>query len=344
MIKKFHIPRDLSTHAGGRRLTGLQMSFWRSVCMALALALTIGSAGQPVLAQVIDPDVSVETEMETSIPKDICVGEVGSIRVRVVRILTEIATNWKVRIYRKEGITVSATVKDAGIVNVLQPNQLIGFDFDLLGEVEFDMRGEKVGTTTIDFKAPVSRLPGEAFVNNARSYDNYVDITVSVKVISCDFQFTALSTFQAPGIKVHAVINKLVLTADAQGQYIRTVTVHWAGSWATDRFVAGSETLTCKHTFSAPDSEANLTGEINDSGVLVLFLSFQESSGLWNIDCGGPVKSQDKIKLNPGVYQGPLRIDVPVSSGFDNTLHQDIETLAGEALIVVVPQHTGSSQ
>ncbi len=316
---------------------------WRSLLLLVVLVFTIGIVVQPVLAQVIDPDVSVKTVLETSIPKDICVGEYGAIKVRVVRTLTEKATNWKVPIYRT-GVEVSATAKDPSIVNLLQLRGVTGFDPDLPGEIEFEFLGEKSGTTSIDFKAPVDRLPGEVFINNARSYDNYVDITVSVNVISCDFEFAANSTFQAPGIKVHAVINKLLLKADAQGQYVRTAKVHWVGSWATDRYVVNGQTLTCKHNFSAPDSEANITGEVNDSGKLVLYVSYQASSGNWNIDCGGPIKTRDLINLNPGVYQGPLRIDVPVRSGYSDNLRQDIETLPGEVLIAVVPQHSANGQ
>ena len=190
--------------------TGNPVPRWRTVWLALVLMLAIGSAGQPALAQAGGPDVSVQTVLETGIPRDICVGEIGSIKVRVVRTVTVIATKKKVPVNR-EGITIFATAKDPSIVSLPLPVQTTGLVSDLPGEAKFQIRGEKAGTTTIDFSAPVTRLAGEVLINNARSKVNYVDITVSVKVIDCEFEFKAQSDFVVPTAAIHATINRLVL-------------------------------------------------------------------------------------------------------------------------------------
>lgn len=292
--------------------------------------LALVSIGPPVLAQSGDPDVKVDTALNASIPGDICLGEIGSIKVWAVRTLTEIATQWQVHIHRK-GIIVFAASKDPGIVSVLQPAIAIGFGSNVPGEGKVEIRAEKVGATSITFKAPVSRLVGEVLINDARSSDDYVDLTVAVKVIPCNFEFSAHSDFETTGMVVHAVINRLVLTPDAQGQYNHTATVHWTASWMAP----------CKSVFGAPDSAANLTGEIDANGVLALVVSYQVSSGTWHTDCGGPIKSDDPLKLNPG----NVTIYVPVSAELvEKTLRQDIEQIEGQAVLAVAPQHSGGGQ
>ena len=218
------------------------------------------------------------------------------------------------------------------IASLPLPVQTTGFVSDLPGRAKFEIRGVKVGSTTIDFTAPVIRLPDEVLINNARSDVNYVDLTVSINVIACDFEFTAHSDYVVPTAAIHAVINKLVLKPDAQGQVNRIgVPVHWTGAWV--------DTPLCTHTFSAADSEANITGQVDNFGDLVLTVSYQASTGLWKTFCGVIGRSNDPIKLNP---TSPLRIDVPVSSElFEKTLRQDLELTSGEVTFIVAPQHTG---
>jgi hypothetical protein len=308
--------------------------FRNSVLVTLVLLLALSGAGQPVLAQAGDPEVNVRSAMESSVPHSICVGETTSIKVWVNRTLTKKATKWKVHDYLK-GITIIGAGKDPSIASLPLPVQTTGFAADLPGQAKFQIHGVKIGTTTIDFTAPVIRLPGEVLINNARSDVNYVDLTVSVNVISCDFEFTAHSDFVVPTAAIHAVINKLVLKPDAQGQVNRIgVAVHWTGSWV--------DIPLCTHTFSAPDSEANITGQVDNFGDLVLTISYQASTGLWSTFCGGQIQSKDPIMLNP---TSPLRIDVPVSSEhYERTLRQDLEETSGEVTFIVAPQHTASGQ
>ena len=202
--------RNSFNSRGAAANTGNPVPRLRTVWLALVLMLALGSASQPVLAQGGDPDVSVKSVMETSIPKEICVGEMGSIKVWITRTLTEKATKWKVPL-RLKGSTIIGTVNDPSIASLPQPVQTTGFVSDSPGEAKFEIRGVKAGTTTIDFSAPVTRLAGEVLINNARSKVNYVDITVSVKVIDCEFEFKAQSDFVVPTAAIHATINRLVL-------------------------------------------------------------------------------------------------------------------------------------
>ena len=121
------------------------------------------------------------TNIASGLAKDVCVGETGSVKVRVVRTLFENKTRWRVQIYRP-GITINASSADPGIASLLQASQITGFDPDLPGEVEFDYRGVKEGTTTLTFKADnLTGLVGERF----DLPNNGATLSIPVKVIPC---------------------------------------------------------------------------------------------------------------------------------------------------------------
>lgn len=329
MNRNYHNSRGSSAHAG------YQHPRWRTVFIALVLMLAIGSANRSALAQGAAPGYKVGTHMETSLPKEICVGETGSFTVTVIRTVNVTVPQSNARFdfrFPRAGIPVYASSKDPDIASLRIETQIIGWDYDVPDKVKFEFRGNKAGTTSIDISTgSVSRLAGEIFdVPSGQTDSDKFKTTVAVKVLSCKFEVTAVSTFEsAPSMKVIATINKAVMKTDAPGHYIGTGKVFWTGSWA---WADGG----CAHELTAPPSAANLQGTLDDDGQLVMDLSYEAQSGsnFWKTSCGGPIRSTDVFKLNPDPL---VNIDVPVSSGLEKRLPQNIDLLSGEVLLIVVP-------
>jgi hypothetical protein len=302
---------------------------------ALVVMFIIGSTRQTVFAQAGDPPVLIDSELEPGVLPNLCVGETRSIKVKVVRTVWIKPTGSVLRFFRKEGILVVATVNGPN-VTIAQPVQILDFAANAPGEVKFEIRAVEAGTTSINFHADVTRLPGEKLTNESPYHDgDYVDKTVAVKVIYCDFQVTSISTFQVPEMEVTAIFENALLKANAQGEYNGVAKVRWVGNWA--------DYFTCHHKFQdAPITKANLTGGINDNGDLVMVVSYETSSAIWDSNCGKKIISDDPVKLNP---MPALELYVPVSleTFTKDHLRQDIETLEGEASIVVVRKNTSSS-
>jgi hypothetical protein len=312
---------------------------WRSVVKmllaALSIALIIGSTRQTVFAQAGDPPVSIDSELEPGVLPNLCVGETRSIKVKVVRTVWIKPTGSVLRFFRKEGILVVATVNGPN-VTIAQPVQILDFAANAPGEVKFEIRAVEAGTTSINFHADVTRLPGEILTNESPYHDkDYVDKTVAVKVIYCDFQVTSSSTFEVPTMEVTAIFENALLKANAQGEYSGVAKVRWVGSWA--------DYYTCHHEFQdAPITKANLTGDINDNGDLVMRISYEASSAIWDSKCGKPF-SDDPVKLNPSPA---VELYVPVSQETFTKDHVrlDLESLSGETSIDVVRINTNGSR
>lgn len=303
--------------------------FRNSVLIALVLLLALGLAGQPAWAQNDDPAVKVQTLMQAAELPTLCLGEVRSLRVWVTRNLIQVSDRWTVPLHLK-GLTIVGQVENSAIASLVNPVQTTGFKSVQPGEATFQIHALKLGDTVINFNAPiVDRLAGEVLYNSATGNANSVNLNVAVKVIACNFAFTARSTFETTGLEMHATITKVTLRPDKQGQINRTVTVHWTGRW--------ENVAPCGHKFLVSDTEAYLTGAVDNFGDLVLTVSYQPSTATWHTDCGGPIKSDDVEKLNP---TSPLQLNVDVSAPlYENDFRQDVEQTSGQVKFVVVPDY-----
>lgn len=325
MNKKFHNSRRSSTQAGN------QNPRWRTVFIALLLALAVGTAQLP-LAQAADPVLSIlaqptaqPTALRASVvyimnpinpKKTLCFGETVTYTLNVYRrLMTPPPTTlsgmqaaggrWS-ELYIRPGVRVEATSSEPSIGTFARPGYgHTGEEFDGTNNVEFQFTAKKkLGSTNLYFEAVVNDQDG----------GGYITATVPVKVVPCKFKVKTLLNFN-PGIyNIDIISDNAVMIADEAGIFTGNSTMHWAYS---------NFSIPC--SVSAADSSVDLTGHLDGDGAQFNgTMTFQPTtvSG-----CSGSAQ---------GIIN-PLNFSV-ASSGGVSISTATAPPLSGLAHIVVVPE------
>jgi hypothetical protein len=235
--------------------------------MALALALTFGSAGQPPPAQAAPARAGYAYFVFATLPKSygtICVGDNVPISVRVARTSIDIQTDS----LNISGIWVAGSVQDPGIGKLIIARKKTGFDYEQPGIAGFIFHADKPGKTTLTFKAEIHYYKSTTFkwiygpAEIAES--NPVEVTVEV----CKYNVTAISHWAQGGLKYVALIMETEMTIDAPGHYTGTATVDW--------FITNTPRPGCSPVMYYYTSQADLTGMMDADGQqLVVDLAYQ---------------------------------------------------------------------
>jgi hypothetical protein len=196
MFRNFHNSKGSSTNPRNPNPR------WRTVFIALLLALAVGTAQLP-LAKAADPVLSIlaqptaqRTALRASVvyimnpinpKKTLCFGETVTYTLNVYRrLMTPPPTTlsgilvpsgkWS-ELYIRPAVKVEATSSETSIGTFARPGYgFTGAEFDGTNNVEFQFTAKKkLGTTNLYFEAVVNDQDG----------GGYVTATVPVKVIPC---------------------------------------------------------------------------------------------------------------------------------------------------------------
>lgn len=304
---------------------------WHSAILALVLVLIIGTVSPAPSAQAA-PAWSTELSFfmlanKEGGSKPVCVGERTTIEVLVLRL--KVVNGVSEAPEAITGISVIGVVVNTNIGQISPPENTTHWASAIYpGAADFVFTAEKPGETIVAFSGMIVH-PGW-FGTNWGGSSQIVSDQVDVRVIPCKFKVEATSRWNnnVGGIYL-AMMDETELRADAEGRYIGSANVNWIGTFMMD---------SCPKEYTIPSGQANLTGELNDSGQLTATLTYQPVAVTFNGACGN-LSGWDNFQVS----QDPLRFSVPASGGAF-TLPQfligsgEMGIFDGSVTIVVIPQ------
>lgn len=303
MFRNSHNSKGLSTNAVR----------WRSVFIALALALVIGSVGQTHPAHAAPAHEVITWYMDVINPKTtICVGETVEYRVKAFFVNTvEPRSEWAL-----SGVKIEATSSNKSAGNFKKDTAITGFANEDLVTAGFSFTAKKPGKTNLYFEGLVDK----------KFTSTYVSFTVPVKVIPCKFKVKTVLQFPVPDLyNITVISDEAVMTADEAGAFTGSATMSWVYSEVFQD---------CDFSISATDSQVDLTGQLDDNGgQFVATETFQPTTVTDTACC--PVVGCVSYSAQGSLY--PLTFKVASSGGVA------IQTVTGEGVsglahIVVIPE------
>ena len=275
---------------------------WHIVILAVLLALSFGSAVQtPPLAQA----AGAEKRFFIEAKKDggtatICVGDLVSIHVRVVRAQVRSGVPFNVETIPGVRVLGSADFPNVGQVTPRESRTM--WNSDVPGSANFVFHAENPGTTSISFQGRVNPSWGasilERLINPPSGWTSVFD-SVDVTVQDCSYKVSTISHFSAQGVPLVATMDGK-MKSDGDGHYTGSATVNWVGAIA----VAGD----CSSVITVYSSKVELFGELDDDWLIVDVTYLP--AVLTNIG-GCPGGVNDKALLN----LDPVTVSVPASGG-----------------------------
>jgi hypothetical protein len=306
-----------------QRFVGYLVRRWLALIAVLAMMLIMGGAGQPRQAQAQEVErylVKVVNRQAT-----VCLNE--SVRYLVQILVTQqvgVVADNLARTPLRPGVTVAASSSDNNVgvfTTEVVPILSSAADPDSYraNMIQFTFKARKVGTTTLEFSADVG--------GSSAGSDSIVVKVVAAcryKVTVISHTFIALSAGNTIGLL--AIINDAELILENDGIYRGTARV----TWIPNILIVG-----CAHSDSLPDSEATLRGGVDQSGFLVVNVTYQPAT-LTEAHCQGQT-------VNP-LYPDPLDVSVSPSGGSSVKAHavQGPVLVPGTAKIFVIPVETGN--
>jgi hypothetical protein len=309
---------------------------WRNVLFALLLAFVMGNAGRPPLAQADGEKIGYVVFATTDRPGPICLGRYANILALV-----------KADIFRKgetPGTTsspgywsfqwVNGTVQDPDIGTLVPERSRASLLGDNPTMAHFYFTARKVGTTTLSFKADIPAS------STSVEFTNTASQPMRVTVIPCKFMVSSITTFPGndnpgayqqsdPAIVVR--MDQAEVTADANGQFTGSATLHWIGTTSTTVEPGGSCTIAEKF---AVTTQASISGDIL-AGQLTLDVTYKEPGvASHNESCGGA-----SLPMVEKPYRlSQVRISLPASGGVTPlTQTQDQDSRLSTGVFVVIP-------
>jgi len=328
MFRKFNRVNMHTTYQENRGLRG------HTAFIALLLALVVGSASQAAPAQAAparDTDI-VFSFISLKTLRPVCVGDKEEIHVSLHRKLEPSDPNYRGDLLggtwqAVPGISIKAAVVEASIGQISPTQNTTNWS----GNSNFVFLAENPGETIIRFEGTV--VTPNWFGTNEGGDTQSGIINHPIKVINCKFNVTTIGDWNDPlSYSSTAVSNEAVVTADADGQFSGSASVNWVGfGWSGQ--VAGR----CGFPMQIASGQANYTGQMDESGQLVLNQTFEPVEGSYSYVC--PDMSSG---WGHGLFTSePLVISMPASGGV-STLANVLRLkwfgqIAGSVTTVVIP-------
>jgi hypothetical protein len=192
-------------------------------------------------------------------------------------------------------------------------------DLSTLG-AKIKFKAKKAGTTILYFDGTVM--------------GQYVSFNLPVRVKPCKFKVTTVSRFVVPGLKYTATMDETDLTENSDGSYTGTGKVNWVGWWQV--IPPGiSSGITCSTQLTAPPSQVDLSGTMNDDGYLDVNITFQPGTApKWSAVCRDSSGSTPPVDTAVKLAATPLKISAPASTGGVSTQPQYlVDEVSGSVVI-----------
>jgi hypothetical protein len=324
MLRNSNKPSGFSVNPGNSALR------WRSVFIALVLALSIGSAGKTLTAQAAPAGATELAFFMVAVKeggsRTLCIGELAHVDVLVYR--EKVINGVSEAPDAVTGIRVNALVTNRNVGKISpERNTTIWASSIYPGAADFVFTAENIGETQVDFEATVV-TPGW-FGTNWGGGSRNVFGSIDVRVIPCKVKVTTISRASSGPYNLEGTGDEAEVVADAQGNFKGSTTVNWE-----DR-----NTSSCVFSLlSLSPSQVDWSGTI-DSDQLVLTGTFQPTTTSYSFTCpsnGGSVSGQGTSS------NGPLTIRVALTGGA-STQAQMVANAAGSAVIVVIPEKCGGT-
>ena len=186
------------------------------------------------------------------------------------------------------------------------------------GKMKF--KAKKAGSTILYFDGMVQ--------------GQYVSANLPVSVKPCKFKVTTVSRFAVPGLKYTATMDETDLTESGDGSYTGTGKVNWVGWWQVIPPGVGTS-ITCTTKLTAPPSQVDLTGTMNDDGYLDVNITFQPGTApKWSAVCRDSSGATPPVDTAVKLAATPLKISAPASTGGVSTQPQYlIDEVSGSVVI-----------
>jgi len=309
---------------------------WRSAIPALVLLLIIGTVNPTSSAQAA-PAGSTELSFFMNVVKEgaskpVCIGELVHINVLVYRL--KLINGVSEAPEAITGISVIGVVDNPNIGQISPgENTTIWASAIYPGAADFVFTAEKPGETIVAFSGMI--VNSGWFGTNWGGSSQIVSDQVNVKVIPCKFKVETFGQWyeasDGASYSIAAVSDEAMVTADADGHYTGSASVNWIGTG----YVEG-----CVFPVQISSGQIHYTGEINESGQLVMNQTYEPVENSWNYVCGNGTGSGKglftsdsiivSISSSGGVTTMPHMIDViwwiPMSGSVTNVITPEEDT------------------
>ena len=325
--------KGLSTNAGR----------WRTISIALILALAIGSAGQTPPAQAASDnstEVSFELQVNPAHPAPVCLQHSQNFYIFLTRHLSLPQYGIPDLPLEISGVVVRGSVTDSNIGTLTPPESSGGYELaDLTpGGADFTFTAKKAGTTILKFDAEVgSYWDGDGATHMVSNpYPVHVEVPVTVK--PCKFKVGAASRWHLPGphqFDIVGMIDDAEMKADEQGNFTGSASMNWAVATTV------LSPICLSAIFTVSPSQANLTGQMDESGLLQANLTYSPATASVTQVCKVPTGTQTST-FHYQMVPDPLSLSVASSGGVFNQSQVLVMTsdfaLSGSSAIVVIPE------
>lgn len=243
---------------------------WRALTI-LALAVAIGSAGQPSLVQAAGSSnigIWLQAEQVGGI-RTICVGDTVYFRLRVIK---RIGVEGEFSLRMTAGINVAAEVADGsgGVGSISPPSSYTSLDsFPMPGTTSFGFKAEKAGRATLFFSARVNQV---WFLGYEVSF-NTVRTQVQLKVEDCEYAVTATSRWHGFGLNYTALVSDIRLSSSGGGRY--------TGSGLWTFLMTDNPAFSCAPTTQIYQAPVELTGQL-DGDQLTVEVAYERPTGWYH--------------------------------------------------------------
>jgi hypothetical protein len=313
---------------------------WRSVFIALLLALAIGSAGQisPAQAAPDNPaDIYFDVWAAPEAPPPVCINKTLKIYVAVHKGIVKTIGGKEHDLSSGfvSGVTIHSSMSTSN-VGTLTPESLpveVDSGASSPGQVMFVFTATHRGTTTLIFEsngvigagADVPGAPPDSMLTSLGQKVPAKKAEIPVTVSGpCKFKVTTITRVSAATSNAEGTGDEAEVVADAQGNFKGSTTVNW-------EIV---NTSSCVYSLlSLTPSQVDWSGTI-DSDQLVLTGTFQPTTTSFSFTCPGIPVGDSGQHTNP---IEPLTIRVALTGG-GSTQAQMVSNAAGSAVIVVIPE------
>lgn len=281
--------------------------------MALALALAIGSAGQPPLAQAAPASDTGTVRMlakKERGERTICPGDMVSISVTVWRNLhiagerlEELGFGFLSYLV---GIEVEASVIDSSIGTISPAKNLTRIESITPGSAFFTFSAKEPGTTSIQFWGKINKIVLLGYVLS--SDEVYTEMAVTVE--DCKYKVTTSSRWRPPGpanLNIWAMIDAAGMTEIEEGRYEGTASVTW--------LVTSGPIIDCVPQSTISSSQAELNGQVFGPEEFIVDVAYQPVTVTFETYCVGSDGGVAAGSREEQLTADSLTFTVPASGG-----------------------------
>ncbi len=270
-----HLPLRGSTawRNRARRLQAAAKSFWPRLLVITVLASMIGSSAHAAPPGPAKLNISLQVR-QLGGQRTLCVGDNVQFRVKLWQ---QIGIGGDVALAALMGVRVDAS--GGGGVGTLRPASDTTSQSNVpAGATVFTFVAQNAGDATLVFKATINTRVFLGFVLSS----NVMASSVSIRVEDCQYKVTTLSKWQdpAPGrFTVYARIVDAGLTEVGGGLYEGTAAVKW--------LMTVARVGNCIPQSSVADGQAQLSGQVNGPGEIVITVVYDQANIPLPVKCIG---------------------------------------------------------